>query len=206
MFQIKNMKTIASSRLLEALKADTRQIILTTNYLLQQDPEILTLQPSEGKWSVSQSIEHLNSYGRYYLPLISASMTRQSHTPEEVYTPGWLGDYFTKSMLPKSDGKITNKMQSPKNHRPSQDLESRKVLEDFLQQEYLLMELLDQAATTNLGKIRIPISINRFIRIKLGDTFRFLIAHHQRHFLQIQNTLKVISQSKQTEVSLIKLK
>ncbi|WP_315818041.1 DinB family protein [Paraflavitalea speifideaquila] len=27
-------------------------------------------QPAAGKWSVAQAIEHLNSYGRYYLPLM----------------------------------------------------------------------------------------------------------------------------------------
>jgi hypothetical protein len=98
-------------------------------------------------------------------------------------------------MLPKADGRIANKMQSPKNHRPAADVDSKKVLEEFLKQEYLLLELLEQAGSINLEKIRIPISITRFIKIKLGDTFRFLIAHHQRHFVQVQNTLKVVNQS-----------
>ena len=54
--------------LLEDLQSDTRQIILATNYLLQEDPEILVQQPAPDKWSVAQAIEHLNTYGRYYLP------------------------------------------------------------------------------------------------------------------------------------------
>jgi hypothetical protein len=28
------------------------------------------------------------------------------------------------------------------------------------------------------------------IKLKLGDTFRFLIAHEQRHMIQARNTLK----------------
>jgi hypothetical protein len=197
------MKKIKTAELLDNLKTDTRQIILKTNYLLQQDPEVLLQQPAEGKWSIAQIIEHLNSYGRYYLPVMKDSITREVHAPADIYKPGWLGDYFTNSMLPKADGKIANKMQSPKNHRPTPDVESKKVLEEFLDQEYLLLELLEQAGKTNLEKIKIPISISRFIKIKLGDTFRFLIAHHQRHFVQIQNTLKVVSRASANEAQLL---
>jgi uncharacterized damage-inducible protein DinB len=38
----------------------------------------------------------------------------------------------------------------------------------------------------------VPISIAKFIKIRLGDTFRFLIAHQQRHFAQVANTLKAL--------------
>lgn len=33
-------------------------------------------------------------------------------------------------------------------------------------------------------KIRIPISINQLIKIRLGDSLRFVIYHNQRHFQQ----------------------
>lgn len=187
------MKKTKSIQLIEQLEADTRQVILQTNYLLKQDPELLTMQPGEGKWSIAQVIEHLNSYGRYYLPLIENPIRKSHHKADELFTPGLLGDYFTKSMLPKSDGRISNKMQTPKAHRPSVDIDSKKVIDEFLKQEYLLLELLEKAKQTDIGRIRIPISIAKFIRIKLGDTFRFLIAHHQRHFVQIKNTGDIVN-------------
>lgn len=186
------MKNIKSKALIEELSAYTRQIILQTNYLLQEDPELLSTQPGNGGWSVVQVLEHLNSYGRYYLPLIEHALQTQKFPAKETYTAGWLGDYFTKSMQPKEGNKITNKMQAPKNHRPSQDLDSKTVIDEFLAQEQLLLKLLQQAAGNDMEKIRIPISIAKFVRIKLGDTFRFLIAHHQRHFVQASNTLKAV--------------
>jgi DinB superfamily len=186
------MKNIKAADLIERLKTDTRQIILQTNYLLQKDPGILLQQPEAGKWSVVQTIEHLNSYGRYYLPLIQKALIDPPAASGDSYSPGWLGDYFTKSMLPKANGQVTNKMQSPKDHRPSNDIDSKTVLEEFLKQEHLLLELLDKSSKSNLEKIKIPISISRFVKIRLGDTFRFLIAHHQRHFVQVQNTLKSV--------------
>jgi len=186
------MKPMNSNQLLEKLESDTKQIILTLNYLLQEDPGVLLQQPASDKWSVAQVIEHLNSYGRYYLPLIEKALSRPAYPPNALFSTGWLGNYFTKSMLPKEGDRITNKMQSPKDHRPGTDVDSLKVLNDFLAQEKLLLQLLQQARQTNLNKIKIPISIARFIKIRLGDTFRFLVAHHQRHFVQVANTLEAV--------------
>ncbi|WP_315818042.1 hypothetical protein [Paraflavitalea speifideaquila] len=95
-------------------------------------------------------------------------------------------------MLPKENGVVTNKMKAPKDHRPSPDVDSLKVLNEFMAQEKLMLELINQARHTDLNKIRIPISIAKFIKLKLGDTFRFLVAHHQRHFVQVANTLEAI--------------
>ena len=196
------MKKIKTTDLLEALKADSRQIILQTNHLLREDPETLLQQPQEGKWSVAQVIEHLNSYGRYYLPLIKVSVSAPRFPPNEFYKPGWLGDYFTNAMKPKNNGQITNKMQAPKSHRPSRDISNEIVLKEFLEQEQLLLDLLDKAEKVNLEKSRIPISISRFIKLQLGDTFRFLIAHHQRHFVQVNNTLKGVKQTQSESLRL----
>ena len=196
------MKKIKTIDLLEGLRTDTRQIILQTNHLLREDPETLLQQPAEGKWSVAQVIEHLNSYGRYYLPLVEVSVSARKFPPNEFYRPGWLGDYFTNAMKPKINGQITNKMQAPKSHRPSRDIGNDIVLKEFLEQERLLLGLLDKAEGVNLEKSRIPISISRFIKLQLGDTFRFLVAHHQRHFVQVNNTLKAVKQSQSDSLRL----
>jgi hypothetical protein len=197
------MKKIILAKLLDNLQADTREIILQTNRLLTKDPELLLQQPGEGKWSIAQIIEHLNSYGRYYLPLIEKSLTNVKATPTQFFTPGWLGNYFAKSMLPNKQGYVTNKMKAPKNHRPAIDIDSRMVINEFLAQGQLLLRLLDKAGTTDLEKIKIPISISRFIKINLGDTFRFLIAHHQRHFVQLRNTWEAVSLSRRNETIMV---
>jgi hypothetical protein len=177
-----------SNALLEGLQADVRQLILTTLYLQKEDPELLLTTPAPGKWSIVQVLEHLNSYGRYYLPAIGRSL--QSKTiSKENFTPGWFGNYFTRIMKPGADGKIGNKMSAPKNHRPSAQLDLKPVFDEFISQQQQLLGLLDKAKQKNIGAIRTPISISRFIKLKVGDTFRFLIAHQQRHFVQIANTV-----------------
>jgi hypothetical protein len=195
------MKNIATADLLEQLKADTRQIVLETKMLLYKDPEILLENPAAGKWSVVQIVEHLNTYGRYYLPHIHQSLRKHSFQPAPTYNAGWLGNYFTNSMKPTPEKKIRNKMKALKGHIPPAGLDSKTVLEEFLTQQQTLLQLLEQAALNNIARIRIPISISKLVRLKLGDTFRFLIAHHQRHFVQIENTLKEMRTLKSEEMT-----
>jgi DinB superfamily len=180
------MKRMNSRNLLEQLEADTRQVILSANYLLQEDPELLTQQPAPGKWSIAQVIEHMNSYGRYYIPHMKKVLEQSNRPVNAWFTPGWLGEYFTKSMLPR-EGTVKNKMKSPNDHRPSPDIDSKKALDEFLHQQMVLLQLLEKAKQTDINKLRIPISIAKFITIKLGDTFRFFIAHEQRHMVQVKN-------------------
>jgi hypothetical protein len=181
-------------QLIDRLENETRAIILRTNYLLQEDPENLLKQPAPGKWSVAQVIEHLNTYGRYYLPLLENALAKAPAAKNHHYSPGWLGDYFTKMMLPKN-GAVVNHMKAFKNHKPSPDIDCKKVLDEFLQQEQQLLNLLEQGRSADIAAVRIPVSIASFIRLKVGDVFRFIIAHHQRHFVQIDNTLTTVKKS-----------
>jgi hypothetical protein len=186
------MKKIPASSLLEALQTDTRHIMLKLAHLQQLPDNRVVQQPGAGRWSVAQVIEHLNTYGRYYLPKLQQAISNANSIPAEWFVPGWLGGYFTKSMMPKPDGTITNKMKTPKNYSPQPELDARKVLQEFEQQEVLLLQLLDNAGGVNINRIRIPISIAPFIKLKMGDVFSFIIAHHQRHFVQIENILKEV--------------
>lgn len=190
--KITDMKRYKSLGLLEHMQADTRQLILTATHLQSGDPRVLATQPAPGKWSVLQVLAHLNSYGEYYLPALRRAL--QSDRPAaEYFTPGWLGDWFTKLMQPTEDGTIRSKMNAPKDHRPAAHQDPKPVIDTFLGQQQQLLELLELAKTRDIGAIRSPVSLSRFIRLKVGDTFRFLIAHEQRHFIQIQRTLEMVA-------------
>ena len=153
--------------------------------------EILRQSPAEGKWSVAQVLDHLNGYNRYYLAAIEAQLYKPAQPHAQVtYRAGWLGEYFTKLMLPPAPGKKTVKMKSPKDHEPASFPDPEAMIREFISGEEKLLMLLEKSREINLERVRIPISLNRFIRLKLGDTFHFLIAHQQRHFLQIQQILE----------------
>ena len=182
------MKSFISLVLLETLKEDVRQLLLVATDLQKKEDWLLTRQTAPGKWSVAQILAHLNSYGGYYLPSIKKALSAE-RPATEIFHPGWLGNYFTKIMKPGVDGRIASKMNCPKNHQPADGTDVQPALAIFLQQQQELLQLLEEAKKKNISIIRVPVSISRIIRLKAGDTFRFLIAHEQRHFLQIKNTL-----------------
>jgi len=185
------MKKIQSQLLIDELEAATRQCITEVTYLKAADPALLLDQPAPGKWSVIQVIEHLNSYDRYYLLAIERSM--QNDKPAtEYFKPGWLGSYFTELMKPTDDGRVVNKMQAPSGHRPPPHLDAFPVINSFIEQQHYFLELLEKARAKDIGSIRVPISLAKFIRLKLGDTFGFLVAHKRRHFIQIRNTIAAV--------------
>ncbi len=185
------MKKYNSIALLDQLQADTRQMILRVTQLQYADPGLLLENPGPGQWSVVEILDHLNSYTRYYLGALENSLQKEMPAVE-YFKPGLLGDYFTKLMQPGENGRVKNKMRSPKGHRPSNAIETRAVIETFLEHQQYLLNLLEKAKTRNIGKLRTPISISTLIKLKTGDVFRFLIAHEQRHFVQLENAMDAV--------------
>ena len=76
-----------------------------------------------------------------------------------------------------------------KNHTPPQNLDAHAVIAEFIQQQETLLRYLKQAQFTDLNKVKIPISLTRWIKLSLGDTFQFLIAHNERHVVQAKRLL-----------------
>lgn len=186
------MAVFNTTDILAGLTKDVDSLLKRLDQVKQLDSTLLLTQPAVGKWSVIQILEHLNSYNRYYLPEIEKSL--QSGQPfDPQFKSGWFGDYFTKMMMPGKDGKVANKMNAPKDHRPIAELNATAVVSEFINGQQKLLTLLQKATNTDIGRLKVPISISRFIKLKLGDTFRFLIAHQQRHFMQLENTLSQLS-------------
>lgn len=199
------MNKYNTSELLTSLENELNTILIVFNQLQQLDDATLNKQPSVNKWSLAQILEHLNSYNRYYLHHIEAAMKnadKQHVAPAAVFRPGWLGNYFTQSMYSDvvAKNEITNKMKAPKDHTPQTVLNSKAVMAEFAAGEQTLLKMLAAAQQVNICEIKIPISIARWIKINLGDTFRFLIAHQVRHFLQVRNTLAVVKPEKMAVV------
>jgi hypothetical protein len=193
-YNFKHMSSYNSSALLAQLKKQTQGFI----YIAEKDfsnisHERLSQKPSPEAWSANECLQHLNSYGCYYLPAIEAALQKGSKTigrADTQFVSGWLGAYFTRSMQPKADGTLASKMNSPKDHIPQQVLHSHEVINTFLLQQHRLLKLLEASAAVDMNEVRVPISIARFIKLKLGDVFMFIIAHNHRHILQAQRALQ----------------
>lgn len=182
-----------TTQLLENLHHQTEQFLQKAIGEWQMlSPETLAVKSSPEQWSAAQCLEHLNIYGRYYLPAIEKAIQeakRKGSRSTTNFSSGWLGDYFAKLMRPKPDGQLKSKMKAPKNAVPSSNPDPRAMLAEFIDQQETLLKLLTAAATVNLNNVRIPISIAPWLRLKLGDTFLFFIAHIERHLLQAERAI-----------------
>lgn len=181
-----------SNFLIDSLQEDTRQIILEATKLTNLSQELLQRQPAIDIWSVAQVLEHLNIYARYYINEIERKIHLNQSGPNEEFHPGWLGNYFTKLMKPNVDNTISKKMKAPKNAIPSTQPGAKEMISEFINHQHQLLNLLEVSKSVNLDSTRIATSLSKLITLKLGDTFRFFIAHEQRHFLQIEKTLNTL--------------
>jgi len=191
----KNKIMYPTAQLLENLHQQTEQHLQKAVSEWQMlSPERLGQKASPEKWSVAQCLEHLNIYGRYYLPAMEQAIQKAKQRNSQAtptFRSGWLGAYFTGLMMPQTDGKLKTKMKSPKNAIPSPAPDPRAMLAEFIDQQETMLRLLREAASVNLSVIRIPISISPWIKLKLGDTFQFVVAHIQRHVVQAEQALQL---------------
>ena len=181
-----------NTELLNQLTTEVNEVLQTASKIAKLDEKSLNMQPAPGKWSMAQVIEHLNTYNRYYLPLVAKRMPAARKTQgNATYKPGWLGDYFVKSMYSdvKTKGVIANKMSAMKGHIPDTLLNGKTTIAEFIADGEQLLLLLDAAKQVDMSSVKIPITIARWIKISMGDALRFLIAHQVRHMHQINNLL-----------------
>lgn len=174
-------------QLLNDLKTMTQQHLQYAEHLMPQSEAKLNSRVSEDSWSVLECLEHLNRYGNFYIPEINRRMTSSKTSSATDFKPGILGNYFAESMLPKEK---LNAMKTFKSMNPINSQLDKNVVQEFIRQQKEWVELLEKAKNVNLNKIKTNISISKLIKLKLGDTFRFVIYHNHRHILQSQNVLK----------------
>lgn len=179
-------KASSSEALINDLIARTRVNLQEAQTLKDQPLDALNWRRHSMSWSTLECIEHLNLYGDFYLPEISRRITKSNHAPATDFQTGWLGDYFAKSMLPREK---LNKMKTFKDKNPLGSNLDKNAIDRFIQQQEKTLELLEQARNTDLTKTKTAISISKWIKLRLGDTFRVVVYHNQRHLRQAFNTL-----------------
>ncbi len=187
MYEVKyGTMRIASQQLLSELSQQVnRHKASAVRWLASADKD-LNFKASADSWSVLECIEHLNRYGNFYIPEISKRLANNTTSPETFFRSGWLGNYFAKSMMP---GETMRPIKTFASMNPAGSRLDKQVLHTFIGQQDRLLELLAQAATVSLKDTKTAISLTRLIRLRLGDTFRFVIYHNHRHMVQAQRLI-----------------
>lgn len=136
-----------------------------------------------------QCIAHLNKYYAYYIPLLNDTLAKSKQQKGIViFKTGILGQFFVKLMEPKR-GKI-KKIKTIANMNPNGCDLLIEELVFFMNYQLEFLSILEKSKNCDLNRFQIPTVMSKWIMISLGDTFRFIVAHNERHLLQTQNCLK----------------
>lgn len=184
--------TIKSEQLIQDLIERTRININQAEKFNSLSTEKLNWRIGQDSWSILECFEHLNLYGDFYIPEIKNRIESSKTLSKENFKSGILGDYFAKSMLPKEK---LNKMKTFKDKNPIGSGLDKRTIERFINQQEQLLNLLDKSKEIDLNKIKTAISISKWIKLKLGDTFRVVIYHNDRHIVQAN---KILDEKKPT--------
>ncbi|OJJ13880.1 hypothetical protein BKI52_45210 [marine bacterium AO1-C] len=138
-------------------------------------------------WSILECLEHLNLYGDFYLPEIKRRIAASRHQNNRQFKSGRLGNYFVNLIKPKEN---LNKMKTGKSVNPIGSTLDAQVIDKFIQQQEQMLVLLNDARRVNLSKTKTSISLTKLVKLRLGDTLRFVIYHNERHILQAEKVLE----------------
>ena len=164
------------------------QLVRATEVYQNLSQTQLNTPPADGGWSVAQCLEHLNSYGHFYLPAVKKvlhSVKSPADLSEGTYRSGWFGNYFIHMMKPEN----TKKFKAFKGHIPAAELDGAAVVAEFIEQQEQWLKLMGEITSVSQLNARVPISISSLVRLKLGDVFGFVIAHNARHMQQADRVL-----------------
>lgn len=169
--------------LLNDLKSDINAAIATATGFKNLSEKELNFKENAEKWSVLECLEHVSLYGDFYLKEIEKSILNAQLNQTTTFKSGVLGNYFALSMQPKTDGTIPNKMKTFKDKNPANSDLPITTIDRFIKQQKQMLTLLAQAEKVDLKAIKTKTTLP-MIKFRLGDTFRFVIYHINRHVLQ----------------------
>jgi hypothetical protein len=187
------MAVFSRQGLITELLDRTELIRAGSTAFLRLTEDQLSFSPGPGIWSVVEVFSHLNLsndiYIRYILPRVTLAVDR----PSDEFRSTWLGDWAYEKIVPRSDGSVL-KMKTAKTVLPVKpNNDYKEVLHSFHRTCDALEDILRHSATKDLRRIRIPFHFVPFLHFSLGETLRFLIAHNERHLLQAQRLVPVVT-------------
>lgn len=175
--------------LINSLVADTQKVKEEAGHFTTLSQGDLLYKPSPEQWSVLECIEHLNIADAHYIAEFDKKLDAAPKSDLKEFKPGWMGNYFVKSIKPREDGSIPSPMKTLKKFRPEVNVQYD-TLSKFIEDQDYLIRVLEKSKALDLNKVKITSAIGSIVTFKLGDAFRFLIGHNQRHIIQAQRVLQ----------------
>lgn len=180
------MTTVVQDALLSELIAALDAIDSETRVLRDTlGSDELARTAADGGWTIGQVFEHLIVANSLYYDAMEKALARSEAAGSGEWRPTFFGKLLFDSLSPRA----TRKLRSPRVFRPG-PAPRVNVVQSFLDSQERFRALARNASGRDLGRTRVPSPVNRLIRVNLGDAFRIIVVHEQRHFQQIRRILE----------------
>lgn len=189
------MEVLNTRDLIAGLQAELRRQLRRSAELRDMPLEKLHQRPEAKRWSVMETLQHMNLSSGHYHRLLQRAYANENNGLRfrTGFVPGAWGDRATRAMDVRPDGDIRFRMPTIARFTPrAADLEGWQALDRFEAMCQGFVGLLERAKTRGLEGERITSTLGPILRLKAGDAFRFPIAHQRRHWLQIERTLEAL--------------
>ena len=147
-------------------------------------------RPRPEAWSVLDCVEHLNLFCADYFPRIEKSLRTARLSGQPDYRPGFFGTRMFSALQPQN-GERKQKVKTFKKMVPQTDKQApAAVLDTFLGYQAQLQAWIASSEQLDWEGTRVASAIGPILNLKLGDCFRLIVAHTQRHILQAEEVLE----------------
>lgn len=184
---------MTTAQLIEELKTITQtNIDLIKKKFSHLNDQQKNWRKDSESWNINEIFAHLNEYAHYYHPTFLSRIEKTRYKePKDIFISSPLGRSAWKSMKLGNAKNIKRKFKSQRAYNPlvTPTMVSGHDVEEFETGQYDLLTIIDKANTVNLRKVKVPISISKIVRLRLGDALLFVIYHNERHMQQALNIL-----------------
>ena len=143
--------------------------------------------PAPQSWNALEVLDHVNRAAEEYFELIQKAVvrTRARHLlAADSFRPGFLQSRFIRLLEPKPGSR---RLPAPGKFHPQNKGEADgELLDRFFENADTLQTLLHEADGVHLSKVRFASPVTPLLRFNIGEAFWLLVAHENRHLLQIQ--------------------
>lgn len=186
----------AASEHIDSSKKELKLVLSEVKTTLESLQDInLNTQEADGKWSILQCLKHMSIAVEVYNHNIGKALETGNHqSPDSDFKSHWKGDMFVKMISPKENGVVKNNMKTMKTMNPENSLDAQKTVDEFFNSHNEFIDLMEKSRAFNINRVKVNTAIGPLVKLRLGDAYRFIIAHAQRHLIQLRRIRSVVTQ------------
>ena len=149
----------------------------------------LSFRPDEKSWSVGQCLYHIWLTNDKYLSKLSSTIraSTKKEPDDQDYESNWMGRRFI-GMIGPTSGEHT---PVPKQLQPLPERVPEDIVQRSIDQMAGFDEFLIESEGIDLMKTKMTSPISSMLKLQLGDVFKSMQLHNERHLNQIDKILRL---------------